>query len=237
MAKYLPIPKLSPYINNKQYRIFKETHKFFIKNLKKEIKKEHKTVLDVGCGNGQLLYKLRKHFPNLILNGSDREKKFLNVAKKFKGLKTVNFKCLDIYKNKGKFDIVFCTSTFQIFEDFKKPLKKLISLTKKKGILFIDGLFNSYKIDVKIKFRDNSNNEAKGKWRCDFNQHSIQSISDYLANKKISYKFKKIPMNKKIKFNDKIHINNFTFKSAKNYNLITNGTNLIINGKLLIIKK
>lgn len=34
MAKYLPIPKLSPYINNKQYRIFKETHKFFIKNLK-----------------------------------------------------------------------------------------------------------------------------------------------------------------------------------------------------------
>ena len=46
-----------------------------------------------------------------------------------------------------------------------------------------------------------------------------------------------IPMEKNIKFNKKIHVNQFTFRDAKNRNLITNGTNIILNRKLLIIKK
>ena len=38
-AKYRTIPKLSPYINHKSYLTFKENHKFFIKELKKELKR------------------------------------------------------------------------------------------------------------------------------------------------------------------------------------------------------
>lgn len=44
-------------------------------------------------------------------------------------------------------------------------------------------------------------------------------------------------MEKNIKHNKKIHINQHTFRSKNNSNLITNGTNLILNKKLLIIKK
>jgi len=44
-------------------------------------------------------------------------------------------------------------------------------------------------------------------------------------------------MEKNIKFNNKIHVNQYTFRDAKNRNLITNGTNIILNRKLLIIKK
>lgn len=234
---YLALPKLSPYKNNKQYYIFKETHKFFIKYLKKEIKEHHRSLIDVGCANGQLLYKISKYFPGLILHGADKTRKFINVAKKFKGLSSVNFKCLDIYKIKGVFDIVFCTSTIQIFKDFRKPLNKLIRLTKNNGILFIDGLFNTYNVDVQLKFRDNSNLLANGKWRTDFNQHSIASLKKYLNKYNLKYKFIEIPMNKKILFNNKIHINNFTFQHGKSKNYITNGTNLILNQKLLIIKK
>ena len=43
-------------------------------------------------------------------------------------------------------------------------------------------------------------------------------------------------MNKNIKYNKNIHVNQFTFRNKKNYNLITNGTNMILNRKLLVIR-
>ena len=92
---------------------------------------------------GQAFLYINKNFPNIKLKGVDKEKKFINVAKKFKGLESVEVEINDSYKVKKKYDIVLCSSTVQIFEDFKKPLKKLLSLSKKRGLVFIDGLFNS----------------------------------------------------------------------------------------------
>ena len=40
-AKYITLPKLSPYIDFKKYKIFKENHKFFIKELSKFVKKKN----------------------------------------------------------------------------------------------------------------------------------------------------------------------------------------------------
>ena len=237
-AKYRSIPKLSPYIDHKNYKVFKENHKFFINQLRKKIsKKKNYKLIDIGCGNGQLLYQISKRFSLIKCYGTDRENKFLESAKRFNGLKDVKFEKKDFYKNKGKYDLVFCTSVFQIFQDFKKPLNKLINLTKKNGYLFLDGLFNRYDVEVRLQYCDNSNNTSKNLWRSDWSQHSIKTISKFLKSKKISsYKFLEIPMNKTIKFNNKIHVNQFTFKS-KRKNLITNGTNLILNRNLLIIKK
>ena len=237
-AKYRTIPELSPYINHKSYLTFKENHKFFIKELKKRIKKKDSLkLIDIGCGNGQLLYQINKKFPYINCTGTDKEVQFINSAKKFVGLRNVNFMTKDFFKNRGTYDFVFCTSVFQIFQDYKKPLTKLLSLTKKNGYLFVDGLFNKYDVEVRLQYCDNSNDIAKNLWRSDWSQHSIKLIGKFLKSKKISsYKFLEIPMNKTIKFNKKIHVNQFTFKSKKK-NLITNGTNLILNRNLLIVKK
>ena len=183
------------------------------------------------------MYQINKKFPYINCTGTDKEVQFINSAKKFVGLRNVNFMTKDFFKNRGTYDFVFCTSVFQIFQDYKKPLTKLLSLTKKNGYLFVDGLFNKYDVEVRLQYCDNSNNVAKNLWRSDWSQHSIKSISKFLKNKEISsYKFLEVPMNKTIKFNKKIHVNQFTFK-YKRKNLITNGTNLILNRNLLIIKR
>ena len=117
-AKYRTIPELSPYINHKSYLTFKENHKFFIKELKKRIKKKDSLkLIDIGCGNGQLLYQINKKFPYINCTGTDKEVQFINSAKKFVGLRNVNFMTKDFFKNRGTYDFVFCTSVFQIFQD------------------------------------------------------------------------------------------------------------------------
>ena len=238
-VKYRTIPKLSPYVRN-TYGTFKEKDKFIIKKLKentKNYKKKELDLIDVGCGNATLLYRIKKKFPFLKLKGVDREKKFLDVAKKFKGLDGVKFEVNDIYNIKKKYDIVLCSSTFQIFENFKKPLQKLLSLTKKGGLVMIDGLFNSYDVETRLIYCDNSNNISKNLWRKDWNQHSIKTVSKFLKKKRVrSFKFINLMMNKNIKHNNKIHVNQFTFRSESNKNIITNGTNMILNRKLLVIK-
>ena len=238
-VKYRTIPKLSPYIKN-TYQTFKEKDKFIIKKLRANInflKNVKLTLVDIGCGNATLLYRIKKNFPNIKLKGVDKEKKFISVAKKFKGLESVEFEINDIYKVKKKYDIVLCSSTFQIFEDFKKPLKKLLSLSKKRGLVFIDGLFNSYDVETRLIYCDNSNKISKGLWRKDWNQHSIRAVSKFLKSRNIkSFKFYNLTMNKNIKHNKKVHVNQFTFRDSNYNNIITNGTNMILNRKLLVIK-
>ena len=238
-AKYRTIPKLSPYIK-KTYNVFKEKDKFIIKILKKYLKQiqiKNDTLIDIGCGNALLLYRIKKNFPKLKLKGVDREKKFINVARKFEGLSNVELEINDIYKVKKKYDIVICSSTFQIFDDFKKPLNKLLNLVNEKGLILVDGLFNSYDVETRLIYCDNSNSLAKNLWRKDWNQHSIKTISTFLKKRGIkNFKFFNLTMNKNIKHNKKIHVNQFTFRDKKNYNFITNGTNMILNRKLLVIK-
>lgn len=238
-VKYRTIPKLSPYVKS-TYGTFKEKDKFIIKKLKENIKnykKKEFNLIDVGCGNATLLYRIKKNFPFFKLKGVDRERKFLDVAKKFRGLNDVEFEVNDIYKIKKKYDVVLCSSTFQIFENFRKPLKKLLSLTKKNGLIMIDGLFNSYDVETRLIYCDNSNNISKNLWRKDWNQHSIKVVSEFLKENNIrSFKFFNLTMDKNIKHNNKIHVNQFTFRDRSNRNIITNGTNMILNRKLLVIK-
>ena len=90
--------------------------------------------------------------------------------------------------------------------------------------------FNFHDVEVRMQYCDNSNKHAKNLWRRDWSQHSIKSIKSFLKKKKLKQiRFKEIPMEKNIKFNNKIHVNQFTFRDAKNRNLITNGTNIILN--------
>ena len=122
-AKYRTIPQLSPYINHKNYLTFKENHKFFIKELKKELKKDSLKLIDIGCGNGQLLYQINKKFPYINCTGTDREVQFINSAKKFVGLRNVNFMTKDFLKIEEHMILYFVHLSSKFFRIIRNLLQ------------------------------------------------------------------------------------------------------------------
>lgn len=239
-AKYKPLPEISPYTKHERYYRAKETHKFYIKKFYDILPVENSlNVLDVGCGNGELLFVIKNEFPHWNLEGIDPTKEFIDCAKSFEGLKGVSFdvRGIDDLSSRGKYDLVLCTGVLQIFSDIEKPIDKLIQTTSNNGLLFCDGLFNKYDVEVRMQYCDNSNEQAEGLWRTDWNQHSKKTVSAYLSTRKEikSYSFFEMEMDADLSHNSEIHVQQFTFRTAGGNNLITNGTNLLLNKTLLVI--
>jgi 2-polyprenyl-3-methyl-5-hydroxy-6-metoxy-1,4-benzoquinol methylase len=119
---------------------FRKTHKNWFKNpniqLFKQIDEiirlnEGKKVLDVGCGNGDLLIYLQKQNPEFALFGIDRAMK--------KGVKGIAVFRQDVerVKIKHKMDVVI---SLAVIEHVRNPLlflKKLKKFTKKNGKIII----------------------------------------------------------------------------------------------------
>ena len=48
------------YLNESRYENTKESFKYLVKLIQKDIKNKKYTLLDVGCSNGELIYLLKK---------------------------------------------------------------------------------------------------------------------------------------------------------------------------------
>ena len=237
-AKYVSLPSLSPYARGDRYEILKEDHKAIIRKLQKIFGKTASlNVVDVGCGNGELIYSVKKSFPQWSYTGYDYTEDFINTGRKFPGLAGVRLIHKDLFEIDKIFDLVLCSSVIQIFPDIGPPLNKLLSLCKKGGSLLIDGLFNQFDIEVRTQFCDNSRPETKGLWRVDWNQHSRRSIIELLKDNVESVEFEDVIMDKDIPLDPEMPINRFTFRDSRGRNIITNGTNMMMNRTLLTIKK
>ena len=88
-----------------------------------------------------------------------------------------------------------------------------------------------------MQYCDNSNPETKGIWREDWCQHSRSLIVNLFQKKVQEIEFIDVIMDKDLSYNSKMPINQWTFRNSEGKNLITNGTNVILNKTLLIIKK
>ncbi len=238
-SKYKVFETSSPYSKHGRYDNPKEIFKGILSKLKKTLNKKDFSAVDIGCANGEFLYYLRQNFPDANLNGYDFTEKFIETAKSFSGLKGVNLQTKNLFDIENKeFDVTFCLGTFQIFHNIEKPLSKLIEITKKGGLIFIESLFNKHDIDIRLEFSDNTKKEMRGVWRSDFNQHSYYSLDKFLKDKVESFEFEELPMSIEIPYNNKTPSTfAFTFKDKKGKNIITNGLNLILNSTLLTIKK
>ena len=173
------------------------------------------------------------------MKGYDSTENFIKSGKSFKGLDSVNLQTKNLFDIENEqYDITFCIGTFQIFHDIEKPLSKLLEITKKGGLIFIESLFNKHDIDVRLEFSDNTKKEMQGVWRSDFNQHSYYSVSKFLKDKVKSFEFDELKMGAEISYNPNTPSTfAFTFKDQKGKNIITNGLNLILNSSLLTIQK
>ena len=237
-AEYKAFPELSPYLKGDRYNEPKEDHKFILERIK-ELYQEDTVInaCDLGCGNGDLLYLIKQHFPSWDLTGYDYTQEFIDYAKAFEGLKDVSFFQKDLFKIEEKFDIVIADGVTHIFPDIEKTINKYLDICNSGGHIITTGRFNKFDIEVRLQYCDNSNPKTKDVWREDWCQHSRSTIIDLFFNKVQNIKFIDVIMDKDLSYNPKMPINQWTFRDSNGKNIITNGTNVILNKTLLIITK
>ena len=88
-------------------------------------------ILDVGCGNGYLLKKLRNKYPNYKLTGTEINIKQLLKQKKKLNINIVKIDILNIDKLKIFYDTVICTYVLEHILDIRSAYLKLKKICKK----------------------------------------------------------------------------------------------------------
>ena len=95
------------------------------------------SVLDVGCGNGELLSIMASIYPQAKLNGTDLSD--FVISKNQKYYPQVDFKTLDIQKDKlsESYDLVICSEVIEHIEDQKSTFRNLAEMVKSGGHLLL----------------------------------------------------------------------------------------------------
>ena len=196
------------YLKENRYMKPKEIFKLLLKKINK-IHKRQKIfhVADIGCAAGELLYYLKNNLMDVNFDGFDSQHLLLTKAKnKVKNVKFIKKSILTNFnKFKDKYDISTCFGLIQIFDDFEKPLKNLIKITRPGGKIFVQALVNDFPIDVNIKY-SKSQNWCNGRpiyLESGWNVISMTTLSKFLKN------------NKEVK-NFKFHNINYRYNQKKN---------------------
>lgn len=180
-SMYQRHPELSRYTGEDRYDNPKEDFKRIADRLAGLTEPGRRySVADVGCGNGELLYLLKRRFPGWQLAGFDHTAEFVDRARQFPGLAGVEFRQADLFDVRGAYDIVIATCFLSLFREIEAPVRKLIELCRPGGYVLATGLFNPFDIEVRVEFCDNSRPETSGRWRSDFNRHSQRRLRDLL---------------------------------------------------------
>jgi ubiquinone/menaquinone biosynthesis C-methylase UbiE len=91
-------------------------------------------ILDVGCGSGYLLEKLRNKYPNYKLTGTEINIKKIPKQKKL-NINFVEIDILNIDKLKIFYDTVICTHVLEHILDIRSAYLKLKKICKKRLII------------------------------------------------------------------------------------------------------
>lgn len=96
------------------------------------------SVLDVGCGEGFILNKLKSENIGKYWQGIDYAKEAIEIGRKIHP--DLNLKQGSIYSsgfNDNSFDLVICTEVLEHLEDTKKALKEVLRISKKYVLLSV----------------------------------------------------------------------------------------------------
>lgn len=106
--------------------------------IKRVIKEQPRTLLDLGCGNGNILQVLLDK-TSIKLSGLDLSDKMIDVAQKRLG-NNVELKVGDSEQlpwPENSFDMVICSMSFHHYTQPEKVLKEISRVLKKDGIIIL----------------------------------------------------------------------------------------------------
>lgn len=228
----------SLYLNENRYDDAKEQFKFIVNHSFEEDEFNSSiSICDVGSAAGEFLYYLNSIAPNIQLTGFDVMEDLLEKSKKY--VPNASYKTgsvLDIKNfDSNQFEKTFLTGVHMIFHEFETPITNLIYWTKPGGKVVITGLFNSFPVDVYIKYKESKNYQSEY-FEEGWNMFSIESISKFLNTLEDvkSFDFKKFNIGIDLDKQSDI-IRSWTFKDIHENRFITNGLSIIQQQYSLII--
>ncbi len=171
---------------NSNIKETKESFKFLHKIIDKKKINNKTKILDVGCGDGNLIYFLNKKFPSASITGVDIDKKIVERVRRNTDKKNNIFKYDIIKKNQkkiDKFDIIISAGVLAIFDNPEIFFKNIFKNLKKNGTLYLFGNFTKYHYNIFIKYEDLIKN--KGKYQSGFNVYSVEYIKNRFSKKKV----------------------------------------------------
>jgi ubiquinone/menaquinone biosynthesis C-methylase UbiE len=125
-----------------QSLVFRNSHEMFIKQIVSD--KKVFRVLDIGCGTGELVVKLKDYRNDMSIHGIDMSTEMISIAKsKVEGGGNVNFQVGDVEKmpyDNNYFDCITCSHSFHHYPDKRKAIQEMFRVLKDKGkVMIIDG--------------------------------------------------------------------------------------------------
>lgn len=106
------------------------------------------SVLDVGCGTGEVLYIIKNLYPTISLYGIDISQEMLKQAEE-KGLYKVNLLLGDAenlpFENE-KFDLLVCTDSFHHYPNPQKAINEFYRVLENDGYLLLADFWKPFPI-------------------------------------------------------------------------------------------
>lgn len=138
-------------------------HDFFVNNIK-----SGDTVLDVGCGNGQVLLKVASRVEGCF-KGVDISANNIKAAKVSLGnIPNVELVCSDIweYEDNSQFDVIIMSNVLEHLENRPKLLNRLVRKFRPKRMLIRVPMFERdwlvpYKKEFGVEWRLDSTHETE----------------------------------------------------------------------------
>ncbi|MBI1975621.1 MAG: class I SAM-dependent methyltransferase [Candidatus Vogelbacteria bacterium] len=101
-----------------------------------ELNWKGKTVLDVGCGTGELAYHIAGRGAKKVV-GIDFSPEAIKVAKHLYNRPNLSFDCVDVHAMKGSFDVVLAVGTLEHADDPFRMLSLFKKLVRKGGSIIV----------------------------------------------------------------------------------------------------
>jgi len=100
--------------------------------------KEKRKVLDLGCGLGNTIHMIQKHFANIELFGTDTNSEFLmHCRQNFDGINFFESNVYELGMQEEKFDFIYARFLFQHLSDPTKALQEISKILNPGGVLVI----------------------------------------------------------------------------------------------------